>query len=181
MADVVSSGARDANPTANGRPAVCTDIHPWLRRVEQLGEAEILRLLPVLDAGDGVDVMRRLIALCPKLADPVRVLDDWLGRPFDEVVKQVYQLRMVAGVLTASEQGKAAEVVTLDAWCRLTLALEAQIDDDARERLSRWFLTMMAEHDPDLSTFRHVLDMHDDAFIAALERDRTECQERTPR
>lgn len=143
-----------------GEPAMDTSIHAWLQRMMRLGEGELLGLVPVLDAGDDADALRKLVGLAAELADPGCVMNDWLAIPCDTFIRRLYRLRMAAGVLVALDRGEPAEYVTLDAWCRRVLADEARIDPGLRARLTRWFVNLLAEHDPELSWLCEALAQH---------------------
>ena len=73
------------------------EVDIWLGHVQSLDDEGIERLLPLVDGDDVLDTMRRLIGMCPTLANPVRAMDA-IRMPRDECIKVIYSIRCTSPV-----------------------------------------------------------------------------------
>lgn len=122
---------------------------PWLERALALTDNQLTVLIPLLNAHDAADSLRRLVRACADLNHLGSVLADAFADSCDEFMRRAFALKSLAAYLQAHQQGNAPpEVLTLEMWCRHILEHEARRHPDLAENLAQWCNAMLDQYDP---------------------------------
>ena len=132
------------------------EVDIWLGHVQSLDDDGIERLLPLVEGDEALDTLRKLIGMCPTLANPARAMDA-IRLPRDECIKEIYKLRTVALFL---EEGGQESVITLEKWCQRHLCELATGDAEFAEWLVTWCGAMIARFNPTMAdVLQRVMDV----------------------